>query len=143
MLNRRSFARILPFLAALPLAGKLKPRVPVLPLDVDERGILRSFDAHAWAKAFIAEAEQSPTVIRVNGLHLYYPVPDKETMLRWFANAICAGYEQGLNVDRRSGIFNELAADNERLRGENEHLRHAVRLQVGRVRPTWQDNRRS
>lgn len=105
------FARILPFLAPLPMLTNAKAVESVAaPLDA---GFINSFDARDWAKFFVAFAKRKPEI-----------APDEETMTTWFASALMRGYAEGLNltVDRRSGIFKELAADNARLREERERL---------------------
>lgn len=55
-----------------------------------------SFDAHDWAKAFVAIAKASPTTVRLNcgAGELYIPLPDEEWMTTWFANALMRGYDE-------------------------------------------------
>lgn len=43
----------------------------------------RSFDAQAWARAFVEHVQKNPSI-----------ATDEGTMIGWFANAIMRGYDE-------------------------------------------------
>lgn len=121
MLNRRMFTRILPFLAGFAARGGSLAGAPAADLPGSRDELMARFfaadpcppyDEREWAKYFITLVKAKPDA-----------ATDKKTIEGWFASALMCGYHEGLTVDRRTGIYNQVATDNNRLRAENETLR--------------------
>ncbi len=74
-MTRRLLAKLLPFLAVVPLTAK-----PELASGAE---ILGSFDAQDWARHFVAHVKVNPSI-----------AADEETMMTWFANALMRGYDE-------------------------------------------------